>query len=74
MGASWDALGAQKALSGAALGLPKGTKETGFELPRAKWEPKREPGKVPKRTPKAIRAENGKITKLTYITLNLLDF
>ena len=74
MGASWDALGAQKTLPGAALGRPKGTKETGFALPRAKWEPKKEPGRVPKLAPKAIRAENGKITKLTYGPLNLLDF
>ena len=74
LGALLEAFGAPKTLLGSALGRPKGTKETGFELPRAKWEPKREPGRVPKQAPKAIRAENGKVTKLTYCTLNLLDF
>ena len=60
LGASWDALGAQKTLSGAALGRPKGAQETCFSDLGVQKAPKMEPRRVPKWAPKAIRAENGK--------------
>ena len=72
--ASWDALGPQKTLSGAALGRPKGGSKTVFNDLGVQKAPKMEPQWVQNQAPKVMRAESAEITKLAHSTQDLLDF
>ena len=72
--ASWDALGPQKTLSGAALGRPEGGSKTVFSDLGNQKAPRMEPQRVPNRAPKRLRAEMAEITKVAHSTQDLLGF
>ena len=64
LGRLFGPFGPPKTLLGSALGRPKGTKETGFELPGDQMGAPKGPRRVLKLAPKANQVENVKTTKI----------